>query len=66
MLDAVGGSWESATGTWALPDDGWGAGLGYPGIDLDDHGREVEGFLFTSKDLSSHWEALDEFEGRGV
>jgi hypothetical protein len=37
--------------------------MGYPGIDLDENGGEVEGFLFTSKNLSSHWAYLDAFEG---
>jgi hypothetical protein len=38
--------------------------MGYPGIDIDEHVGEVEGFLFTSENLSSHWKALDEFEGK--
>lgn len=37
--------------------------MGYPGIDLNEHGDKVEGFLFTSPHLSEHWEMLDEFEG---
>jgi hypothetical protein len=37
--------------------------MGYPGIDLDERGGEVEGFLFSSEDLSDHWVALDAFEG---
>ena len=37
--------------------------MGYPGIYLDEHGGEVEGFLFTSKNLARHRSALDEFEG---
>ena len=63
MPDAVGGSWERANVTETLRDEGWGAESGYPGIDLDDHGGQVEGFLFTSENLSGHWEALDAFEG---
>jgi gamma-glutamylcyclotransferase (GGCT)/AIG2-like uncharacterized protein YtfP len=63
VLDAIGGSWETATVTGTLRHEGWGAELGYPGIDLDEHGGEVEGFLFTSENLSGHWAALDEFEG---
>ena len=63
MLDAIGGSWETATVTGTLRHEGWGAEIGYPGIDLDEHGGEVEGFLFTSEKLSGHWAALDEFEG---
>jgi len=39
-----------------------GAELGYPGIDLDENGEEVEGFLFVSQNLSGHWANLDKFE----
>ncbi len=63
VLDAIGGSWETATVTGTLRHEGWGAELGYPGIDLDEHSEEVEGFLFTSENLSDHWATLDEFEG---
>jgi len=37
--------------------------MGYPGIDLDEHGDEVQGFLFSSEKLSDHWAKLDAFEG---
>jgi len=63
VLNAIGGSWQTATVTGTLRHAGWGAELGYPGIDLDEHGEEVQGFLFTSENLSGHWAVLDEFEG---
>ena len=63
VLDAIGGSWETAIVTGTLRAQGWGAEMGYPGIDLDEHGGKVEGFLFTSKNLSGHWTSLDAFEG---
>ncbi len=63
VLDAIGGSWETATVIGTLRHEGWGAEMGYPGIDLDEHGGEVEGFLFTSENLSGHWAILDKFEG---
>ena len=63
VMESIGGSWESATVTGTLRQEGWGAAMGYPGIDLDERGGEVEGFLFTSKNLSSHWADLDAFEG---
>jgi gamma-glutamylcyclotransferase (GGCT)/AIG2-like uncharacterized protein YtfP len=63
VLSAVDGSWETATVTGTLRQEGWGAAMGYPGIDLDEHGGEVEGFLFSSENLSDHWTAIDEFEG---
>ncbi len=63
VLTALGGSWESATVTGFLKEKGWGAEMGYPGIVLDKDGEDVEGFLFTSKNLSDHWKDLDTFEG---
>ncbi len=63
ILDAIGGSWETATVSGTLREEGWGAEMGYPGIDLDEHGEEIEGFLFTSGNLSGQWASLDEFEG---
>ncbi len=64
VLSAIGGSWDAASVTGSLRQEGWGAAMGYPGIDLDEHGDEVQGFLFTSEKLSDHWEMLDEFEGK--
>lgn len=63
VLNAIGGSWETATVTGTLRNEGCGAEMGYPGIDLDQHGGDIEGFLFTSEHLHNHWAALDEFEG---
>jgi len=48
-----------------LLQEGWGAAAGYPGIVLDEHGGEVQGFLFSSESLAEHWARLDEFEGDG-
>jgi gamma-glutamylcyclotransferase (GGCT)/AIG2-like uncharacterized protein YtfP len=62
-MDAIGGSWETATVRGTLRQAGWGAAMGYPGIDLDEHGGQVDGFLFTSTNLPDHWESLDAFEG---
>ncbi len=64
VLDAIGGSWETATVSGTLREEGWGAEMGYPGIDLDEHGGEVDGFLFTSESLLGHWASLDAFEGK--
>lgn len=65
ILGAIGGSWERATVTGALRQEGWGADLGYPGLDLDAGGSEIEGFLFSSVNLTQHWGTLDAFEGAG-
>ena len=65
VLSEIGGTWKAGTVTGILHEEGWGAAMGYPGIILDKHGNEVQGFLFSSKKLSDHWARLDEFEGEG-
>ncbi len=63
VLTEIGGSWKKASITGILRNEGWGSELGYPGIDIDENGGEVEGFLFISEFLADHWTALDKFEG---
>ena len=63
VLTKIGGTWQNATINGVLHDKGWGSELGYPAIELSDSGDIVEGFLFTSENLSNHWSKLDEFEG---
>lgn len=58
VLDAIGGSWKSATISGALREEGWGAEMGYPGIDLDGHGREVEGFFSLRKTYQANGRVL--------
>ncbi|MBT3321854.1 MAG: gamma-glutamylcyclotransferase [Anaerolineae bacterium] len=65
VLKAIGGVWEDAIVRGKLRQEGWGAEMGYPGINLDESGEEVKGFLFISENLSNHWEMLDNFEGEG-
>ncbi len=63
ILENIGGTWEPATIKGKLRNQGWGAELGYPGIDLDDNGEAIQGYIFSSSNLSQHWDELDEFEG---
>jgi gamma-glutamylcyclotransferase (GGCT)/AIG2-like uncharacterized protein YtfP len=63
VLSAIEGSWDAASVTGSLRQEGWGAAMGYPGIDLDEHGDEIQGFLFSSEKLSDYWAMLDAFEG---
>ncbi|HYJ04310.1 MAG TPA: gamma-glutamylcyclotransferase family protein [Chthoniobacterales bacterium] len=65
VLAEVPGEWEPATVIGTLFPEGCGAAAGYPGIVLDERGREVHGFLFGSESLAEHWARLDEFEGEG-
>lgn len=65
ILANIGGAFEPASVKGTLHQEGWGAALGYPGIELDERGSDVEGFLFSSENLSKHWKYLDDFEGEG-
>jgi gamma-glutamylcyclotransferase (GGCT)/AIG2-like uncharacterized protein YtfP len=42
-----------------------GAALGFPAVELHEHGDVVKGLLFTSEVLEEHWARLDDFEGDG-
>ena len=63
VLANVPGTWQPATVKGTLLQKGWGAKVGYPGIVLDERGDDVQGFIFSSEELSAHWSRLDEFEG---
>ena len=63
ILKKLEGTWQKGSVTGILHQEGWGAAMGYPAITLDENGNDVEGFLFSSDDLSRYWEELDEFEG---
>lgn len=63
VLSDIGGTWETASVRGILKDKGWGAEMGFPGLELDESGKEIEGFVFTSENLADHWASLDEFEG---
>lgn len=63
ILKPLNGTWQPATVKGFLKQQGWGKDLGYPGIELDNNGDTIEGFLFTSEHLASFWQQLDAFEG---
>lgn len=65
VLQGVTGEWQPATVRGHLYEEGWGAAAGFPGIVLDEQGPVVSGLLFTSPELSAHWQRLDDFEGEG-
>jgi gamma-glutamylcyclotransferase (GGCT)/AIG2-like uncharacterized protein YtfP len=65
QLAALNGRWVQGTVRGNRVDEGWGAGIGYPGLILDASGPAVEVHVFESSDLPSHWPRLDEFEGPG-
>ena len=63
VLTKIGGTWQDATINGVLHNEGWGSELGYPAIKLSKDGKIIEGFLFTSENLSDNWADLDVFEG---
>ena len=63
LLAGLDGEWHAARVKGRLVDEGWGAGIGYPALQLDDTGDTVHGWVFTSPELSEHWTLLDDFEG---
>src|SRR5215475_4089471 len=63
LLEAIGGTWQAASVRGVMQPTGWGAGMGYPALTLDDHGSDVRGFVFSSERLGKFWKKLDEFEG---
>jgi gamma-glutamylcyclotransferase (GGCT)/AIG2-like uncharacterized protein YtfP len=65
VLADVPGTWQPATVTGRLLQQGWGAELGYPAIVLDENSSVVSGLIFDSTSLSEHWQRLDDFEGDG-
>lgn len=65
VLADLPGRWQAASVRGTLLQQGWGAAAGFPGIVLDERGPEVAGMLFTSEELSAHWQRLDDFEGPG-
>ncbi|WP_181297320.1 gamma-glutamylcyclotransferase family protein [Pseudomonas sp. Q2-TVG4-2] len=63
ILAEVPGCWEPASVTGTLRAEGWGAAMGFPGLDLDEQGETIDGLVFSSEQLAPHWPALDAFEG---
>lgn len=57
------GSWLEGYVSGRLRDVGWGTSLGYPGLEWDPRGSEVQVSVLVSKELAQHWVELDEFEG---
>ena len=63
VLAAMRGEWEPAIIRGNLIDAGWGAGMGYPGLVIDENGSDVHGHIFSSSDLNANWTYLDGLEG---
>lgn len=63
VMEPLGGTWQRGVVRGHLQDRGWGAATGHPGIELDEGGDPVKGWLLVSADLAGRWQELDDFEG---
>ncbi len=64
ILENIGGTWQVASVKGDLIPD-CEATEGYPVMTLNELGKKINGFVFSSQDLAKHWSDIDEFEGDG-
>lgn len=64
ILSKVGGTWAKGSVRGFLYKRGWGSNTGHNGIVIDQRGKKVPGFVFTSAKLDDQWKRLDAFEGK--
>lgn len=63
ILEVIGGTWRKGSVKGLLKEAGWGAELGFPELMLNSDGQTVDGYIFSSEQLDTLWNNLDEFEG---
>ena len=59
------GVWVHGRVRGRLIDAGWGAALGFPGLQLDENEALIDVEVLESLDLPRNWNRLDAFEGPG-
>lgn len=65
VLSDLKGSWQKASAIGFIYPNGKGATIGYPAFVPQSEGERVQGLLFTSDELTTHWQLIDDFEGEG-
>ena len=63
ILKNIGGTFQKAYIFGNLIQEGWGASMGCPALKINVNGTKIDGYIFSSKNLSSNWTELDDFEG---
>lgn len=63
ILDGIEGDWVDGSVRGERFEEGWGAGLGYPGFRWDPEAESIPVQVFSSPELPEHWERIDRFEG---
>lgn len=62
ILSNLSGTWQKATIKGFFDKNGWNKTQGYPAVILDNKGNTIDGYLFSSDELSSNWQMIDDFE----
>jgi gamma-glutamylcyclotransferase (GGCT)/AIG2-like uncharacterized protein YtfP len=62
VLKNIPGKWQKATTRGFFDAKGWQKTQGFPAVILDQKGNDIEGFLFSSNEISKHWKKIDDFE----
>lgn len=65
QLAGLEGRWFKGIVRGKLVQAGWGADLGFPGLQLDPGGECIVVDVLASSELPRHWPHLDAFEGEG-
>ena len=65
LLADLSGEWTRGSVGGTLHDRGWGARVGFPGLEWHEPGPRVPVQIFWSAALPDAWERLDAFEGSG-
>ncbi len=64
IIENVAGTWNPGFVRGDLFRKGWGMHVGFPAMTWDPESRNrINVQVFTSEDLSAHWDRLDDFEG---
>ena len=63
IMEGMSGTWQKASVRGKRRNTGWGVNKEHPGLVPNENGEIINGLLFTSKDLPTHWKRLDKFEG---
>lgn len=62
VLKKLSGIWQKATTKGFFDKNGWHKTQGFPAVILDEHGNTIDGYLFSSDELSKNWKMIDDFE----
>lgn len=62
VLKKLSGTWQKASVKGFFDKNGWHKTQGFPAVILDEHGNPIDGYLFSSEELSKNWKMIDDFE----